>query len=247
VSDEIADEFLARYLVGVVRARHPGVMVDTTAWGDSNLAGFAAWLDRLNAPRAGVERFDQGDTNMSRQLERLRAGGADAIILAADTAEGAAIARGLATLGWAVPVVSHWGVSGGQFVQLAGTTNAEGVLTLQTFSFAGALSPKAQTVLRAYHARFGTRRVDEIEAPIGVAHGYDGLHLLARAIRQAGTLDGDNVRAALEHLAPYDGLIKRYAPAFTPDNHDPLTAEDCLMAVWQQGRLVPAQPARLTR
>jgi branched-chain amino acid transport system substrate-binding protein len=222
-------------------------MVDTTAWGDSNLAGFATWLDRLNARRAGVERFDQGDTNMSRQLERLRAAGADAIIMAADTAEGAAIVRGLATLAWKVPVVSHWGVSGGQFVQLAGTTNAEGVLTLQTFSFAGALSPKAQTVLRAYHARFGTRRVEEVQAPIGVAHGYDGLHLLARAIRQAGTVAGDDVRQALEHLAPYDGLIKRYAPAFTPDNHDPLTAEDCLMAVWQQGRLLPAQPARLTR
>ncbi len=63
---------------------------------------------------------------------------------------------------------------------------------------------------------------------------------MAMAIRKAGTAHGPALRDALEHLDPYDGLVKRYAPAFTPDNHDAFLADDYLMAVWRNGRLVPA-------
>ncbi|MBI3978220.1 MAG: ABC transporter substrate-binding protein [Chloroflexi bacterium] len=246
VSDEHADEFLVRYVLQVVGARRPAIIADTTAWGESNVAGLTDWLTRLGTAPAGVERFDQGDTNMSRRLGRLQAAGADVLLMVANAPEGAAIVRGLATLGWRPAVVSHWGISGGRFPEIAGVENADGVLTLQTYSFLGRQSPKGEAVLRAYHARFGTRRAEDILAPVGVAHGYDGVHLLARAVRQAGTADGPRVRDALERLAPHDGLVKQYAPAFTPEHHDALIAADYLMAVWQDGRLVPAPRPRLT-
>jgi branched-chain amino acid transport system substrate-binding protein len=153
--------------------------------------------------------------------------------------------RGLATLGWKTPVVSHWGISAGPFVELAGVDHAEGVLVLQTYSFFGPLPAKGKAVLQAYHQRFKTRRVEEIPAPVGVAHGYDGMHLLVRAIRQARTTEGPRIRDALEHLDEYQGLIKHYAPAFTPERHDALLAADYLMTVWQSGRLVPAPHPRL--
>ena len=245
VSDADADEFLVRYALEVVGARRPGIVADTTAWGDSNVAGLTAGLGRRGTTPAGVERFDQGETNLTRQLGRLRAAGADALLMVANAPEGAATVRGLRTLDWRVPVVSHWGISGGPFAELAGVENAEGVLTLQTFSFFGPRSPLAERVLRAYHDRFGTRHVEEVVAPVGVAHGYDGVQLLAAAIRQAGTTEGPAVRAALERLGPYEGLVKRYAPPFTPERHDALQVEDYLMAVWRDGRLVPAPRPRL--
>ncbi|MGH8057388.1 MAG: ABC transporter substrate-binding protein [Candidatus Entotheonellia bacterium] len=247
MSDEYTDEFLVRYALQVVGSRRPSIIADTTAWGDSNVAGLQDWLGRLGAAIAGVERFDQGDTNMSRQLERLRAAGADGLLLVANAPEGAAIVRSMVTLGWQVPVVSHSGVSVRRFAELAGVHNAEGVLTVQTYSFFGPLSPKEETVLRAYHARFGTRRIEEVGVPIAVASGYDGVQLLARAIRQAGTTAGAQVRAALEDLKPYEGLVKTYAPAFTPERHDALVAEDYLMAVWQGGYLLLAPQPRLRK
>lgn len=247
MSDEYTDEFLARYALEVVGSRRPSIMADTTAWGDSNVAGLLDWLGRLGAAVAGVERFDQGDTNMSRQLERLHAAGADGLLLVANAPEGAAIVRGLATLGWQVPVVSHSGTSVRRFAELAGVHNAEGVRTVQTYSFFGSLTPRGQAVLRAYHARFGTRHIEEISVPIAVASGYDGVLLLAQAIRQAGTTAGPQVRGALEHLRPVDGLIKRYAPAFTPERHDALLADDYLMALWQGGNLVLAPQPRLRK
>ena len=48
-------------------------------------------------------------------------------------------------------------------------------------------------------------------------------------------------------LLVYEGLVKRYAPAFTPERHDALLAQDYLMAVWQGSRLVPAPRPRLGR
>jgi hypothetical protein len=39
--------------------------------------------------------------------------------------------------------------------------------------------------------------------------------------------------------------MKRYAPAFTSERHDALLTEDYLMAIWQEGRLVPAPQPRL--
>lgn len=240
VSDAYASEFLARYAVDVLGARRPAVLADTSAWGAANAEGVTDWLERLATPSVALERFDQGDTDLTPQLTRVREVDPDLLLMVANAPEGAAIRRGMATLGWDVPVVSHWGITGGKFVELAGSENAEGVLVLQTFSFSGPLSPKAAAVRDAYHRRFGTREVEEITAPVGVAHGYDGVRLLAMAIRKAGTAHGPALRDALEHLDPYDGLVKRYAPAFTPDNHDAFLADDYLMAVWRNGRLVPA-------
>jgi branched-chain amino acid transport system substrate-binding protein len=243
--DEEAGEFLVRYSLEVVGARRPGIIADTTAWGDSNVASLTQWLERLGSTGAGVERYLQGDTNMNRRLSRLHEAGADALLMVSTPPDGAAIVRGLATLGWKTPVVSHWGISAGPFVELAGVDTVEGILMLQTFSFFGPLSAKGQAVLQAYHQRFKTRRVEEILAPVGVAHGYDGVHLLVRAIRSARTTAGPQVRDALERLDAYDGLIKNYEPAFTPERHDALLAADYLMTVWQSGRLVPAPRPRL--
>ncbi len=244
-SDVSADEFLARYAVEVLGARRVGVLADTSAWGTANVEGLTAALGRLGLAPAGVERFDQGDTNMLQQLGRLRAAEADALVMVANAPEGAAIVRGLATLGWRPLLVSHWGISGGVFVERGGVDNTDGVLTLQTYSFYGPQSPQGEALLAAYHARFGTRRTEEVLAPVGVVHGYDGVQLLAQAIRQAGTAEGPRVRATLEQLPPHQGVLKHYAPAFTPENHDALQAGDYLMTVWQGGRLVPAPRPRL--
>lgn len=244
--DRQADEFLIRYVHDVLGARRPGLLADTTAWGDSNVAGLVECAAELGDARPTVARFQRGDSDPTAALQRLRAEGVDALVMATNAPDGGAIARGLAALGWRVPLVSHWGIGAAEFVSVAGIDNAEGVLTLQTFSFHGPRSARAEALLQAYHARYGTRRVEEIAAPVGVAEGYDGVQLLARAIRQAGSSAGPRVRDALEQLEPYDGAVKRYAPAFSPERHDALQADDYLMAVWQRGQLVPAPRPRLT-
>ncbi len=83
-----------------------------------------------------------------------------------------------------------------------------------------------------------------------MAHAYDMLHLLALAIGRAGNTDRATLRQALERLPPHQGLIKRYAPAFTPARHEALGEEELLLARYRaDGALVPldAKPARARR
>ena len=80
---------------------------------------------------------------------------------------------------------------------------------------------------------------EDIFPPVGYANAYDAMHLLALAIEQAGSTDGDKIRVALENLKPYQGLIKTYKPAFTPQNHDALGYQDYVMVHYVGNEIKP--------
>jgi branched-chain amino acid transport system substrate-binding protein len=59
-------------------------------------------------------------------------------------------------------------------------------------------------------------------------------------VDQARSTRGEAVRQALERLAPFDGAVRRYAPAFTPERHDALGPQQVLFVrVERTGALVP--------
>jgi branched-chain amino acid transport system substrate-binding protein len=58
------------------------------------------------------------------------------------------------------------------------------------------------------------------------------VRLRARAVDRAGSTDHHAIRAALEHLPPFEGAVRRYRRPFAPDRHEALGAEDLFMAAW---------------
>jgi len=75
-----------------------------------------------------------------------------------------------------------------------------------------------------------------------VAHAYDAVHVLARAIRLARSTDRSAVRQALEQVPAYKGLVRDYAPAFTASRHEALDSTQLLMARYRDdGVLVPVR------
>ena len=84
-------------------------------------------------------------------------------------------------------MISHWGISGGRFVELGGPS-ASKVHFVQTYSFFGEQSPRGKHVLELLMKRYPQVKgpVDVI-APVGTANAYDAMHLLARAIQVAGS------------------------------------------------------------
>jgi branched-chain amino acid transport system substrate-binding protein len=90
--------------------------------------------------------------------------------------------------------------------------------------------------------QFGIERIEDIQSPVGVAHAYDMMHILARAIRLAGSADRVAVRNALEKVPVHEGLVRRYAPPFTPTRHEALGSAELLMARYRaDGVLVPTR------
>jgi branched-chain amino acid transport system substrate-binding protein len=113
---------------------------------------------------------------------------------------------------------------------------------IQTFSFVGANSPVARRVLAALKERYGVASPEKVQSPVGVAHAYDLTHLLALAIDKAGSTDRAKIRNALEHLGPYQGLVRRYEAPFTADRHDALSSTQVFFARYDdEGNLVPAE------
>ncbi len=238
--DALVDERLLRYAATVAKARHPGLMLINNPWGESNHKGLDAAAKAAGLSLAGAESFEVGDADMIPQLTRLKGAGADAIILVGNAAPAAVVIRSLDRMGWSVPVISHWGISGGRFTELAGPS-AEKVAFVQTYSFFKS-GPKGEQVLAALEKAYpAIKGPQDVIAPVGTANAYDAMHLLALAIAKAGSTDGPAIQAALEALPPYDGLIKRYAPAFTATNHDALGADDYIMVHFASGRIVPVE------
>ena len=159
--------------------------------------------------------------------------------------EGVVVVRAMAAAPQEVrlPIVSHWGITGGRFYKE--TREALPLVDLrflQTYSFIDPPFPaRANKIVDAYCRRFpGCYSAESIFSPVGTAHAYELVHLLRLALDKAGTTDRAAVRDALESLGPYQGLIRNYSPPFTPDRHDALTASDFSLARYStNGVIIP--------
>ena len=224
--------------------RRVGLLLSNTAWGRSNLAAADAHLRTPAGKGISVVRsswFSWADTSLVSKYLGMVDAGAQAIIVVAND-EAALLVREVAALPREkrVPLILHWGVSGGEFVEKAGSALHEvDVSVLQTFS-----PQRADPVMRARFLKAagaqGVHRFEDIRATVGAAHAYDAVHLLARAVAMAGSTDRSKVRSALERLPAWRGLVKNYAPAFTAANHEAFTRSDLqLMRFRADGMMVP--------
>lgn len=225
-----------------------GVLAPNTGWGRSGVAA----VDRATGPGmpvvAGVAWYNWGDKSLARPYVELLRKGAQAILFIANDAEGAVLLREVAAMpeNEQLPLIMHWGVTGGSLAHLAGGAISQLDLSVvQTFSFMTADPRRVARFLDGWQRLYGPVQPDAIAAPVGVAHAYDLTHILARAIDQAGSADRALVRAALEKSREYDGLVRRYAPPFTAADHDALKVENVFMAGFRaDGAIVPLPRGR---
>lgn len=241
--DVLVDVKLLDYASRRFGSKKPGLMLINNPWGESNQKGLVEAAQANTAVQiAGIEKFENADVDMVPQLTRLKEKGADSIILVVNAPPGAQVMKSRERMGWMVPVVSHWGISGGRFPELAGPTAGDAHF-IQTYSFFGKLNPAGERVLSALKAKYSAiKGPADIVAPVGTANAYDAMHLLALAIQQAESTDADKVREALESLkAPFEGLIKTYKAPFSASNHDALGPDDYIMVRYDGDKIVPAQ------
>jgi branched-chain amino acid transport system substrate-binding protein len=239
--DVLVDVKLLDYAKTKYGAKKAGLILVNNPWGESNEKGLIEAVKSMPGVEiAGVEKFETNDVDMVPQLTRLKDKGADVLILVGNAAPGAQVMKARERLSWKVPVVSHWGISGGRFPELTGPTAGEAHF-VQTYSFFGKQTPVGERVLAALKAKYpAIKGPGDIFAPIGTANAYDAMHLVALAIEQAKSTDGDAIRTALEDLkASHQGLIKTYNKPFAPDNHDALGAADYIMVHYDGDNVVP--------
>ncbi|MBI2462470.1 MAG: ABC transporter substrate-binding protein [Candidatus Rokubacteria bacterium] len=247
-NDTFIAEFLVDFVTKELGAKRVAIGYEDTGYGFGGRDDVTKALERRGMKPVAAVKFSRPDTDMTAQALVVKGGNADVIVLYSIAKADAMMIRSLDKVGVKIPVVCAWAASSPELWQFAGPL-AQGVFVMQTYSF---LDPKLDDLGRKAAADFlkkhGLKDVSEMVTPAFTAHAYDGMLLLAEAMKRARPSfdparlgeDRKKIRDALEaNLGPIRGLIKTYSPAFTKDNHDSIGPEDYIMTVWNEGKLIP--------
>ncbi len=241
-NDRDAVAYMGEYLLR--HHRSPAVLYENSVWGRGALERMKEISSARGRVLADAIVFNIAQQEFGNETERLKRSRADSLLLIANADEAIGILNTLDRQNVRLPIVSHWGITNNHFYEETEKALQQIDLHfLQTFSFHPPRSGKSALLARRYMQRHALSSPEAINAPAGVAQAYDLVHLLARAIEKAGSADRKAVRRALENLPPYEGAVRRYAPAFTPKRHDALMKEDYHLARFgTDGTIVPLRP-----
>jgi ABC-type branched-subunit amino acid transport system substrate-binding protein len=133
---------------------------------------------RVGHPVVIEERFLDGDTDFTTQLERIKKTSPDAILIWGNAKESALILQQIRAMGLKQPVYGSDRMVNPEFLRIAGPL-AEGIVTTCQYD-PTADNPQLKAFQASYLKRFGQ------EPDVFAAHAYDGMNIIIEAIRKAG-------------------------------------------------------------
>lgn len=237
--DDEVDKAIVQFARKTYDTKKPGLILVNNPWGESNEHGLKSAMKAAGTEPAGIEKFEGNDVDVVPQLSRLKQAGADTLFLVGNVGPASQVVKSLDRMGWAPPIVSHWGPAGGRFTELAGP-NARNVIFVQTYSFFGDLSPAGKKVMAALQAKYpDIKGPADITPAVGVANAYDTVLMIASAIQKAGKTDPTAIRDGFYAIDRVDGLIKTYEKPFTQTKHDALTEKDYIWTRFEDNHILP--------
>ncbi|PCK03627.1 MAG: hypothetical protein COA42_20370 [Alteromonadaceae bacterium] len=267
IDDTKAGYRIGQFALDGLNCKRPHLLLEDTPWGKSNQNTMnKALLTQLEG-EPPVTWFNWNTRpNAARIILRdVVETGADCILFVGNTLEGENFSKAMISFEEQkrLPIISHWGITGGGFHEQVDKVMRE-KLTLyfiQTcFSFfSSEPSEHTRDVLERVKRLFPSaiRTAEDIPAPPGFIHTYDLTRLIISALKDV-TLTGDvkKDRAALRHALerdhkPVQGLIKTYRQAFSPwtktnsDAHEALDLDDFCMAQYDNADRVLVMPNAL--
>ena len=233
-ADKIQAKMIADEAVDKQKFTKVAILADSTNYGQLGREDLEKVLADKKVTPVAVEKYNIKDVDMTAQLLKSKQGGAQAVLTYGIGPELAQIANGMEKLNWHVPIIGSWPLSMGNFIDNSGK-NGNGARMPQTFIQDGN-NPKRKAFIEAYQKAY---KVDRMPSAVSAAQGYDSILLLAAAIKQAGTTDGDKVRAALENLnTKVEGVVTTYDKPFTHDDHEAIKPAMVVMGEVKNGRVI---------
>ncbi|MBK8864089.1 MAG: ABC transporter substrate-binding protein [Betaproteobacteria bacterium] len=219
-------------------ARKLGLIAETTGYGQGGLKDMVEIAKLQGLEVAVAERMAVADTDVTSQLNKMKAAEVDTLVIWAQGTPTGQVMRSMEKVNYFPKVLSSWAADNITFYDAAGKALAEKPIFMRTM--VDAVTPKQKALFE--------RIKGQLAAPSAftfVVHGYDATQILAAALRQAGTTsDGAKIREALESLAaPIDGVKKTYVKPFSKSHHEALTAADFAFVKWADGKLVQVNDA----
>jgi branched-chain amino acid transport system substrate-binding protein len=158
-----------------------------------------------------VESFTRGDQNFTLQLTRIQQAAPDLLVVSAATNEAVPIIVQARSMGINATIFGGTSMNDPRIGQLAGPP-AIGIITYFPFD-----ARDSRPIVREFLAQLKAKNGET--APSGhTATAYDAVHLLADAIRRAGSTDRAAIRNALGATKGFEGVNGPYSYDGSGDN-----------------------------
>jgi branched-chain amino acid transport system substrate-binding protein len=230
------DNFQVETILGYAKSKGwdaIGLMNDTTGYGTSSKATADKIITSQGFKILATDTYNVGDTDMTSQLQKMKAAGVKQIVNFGLGPEDANLLISAQKIGYQVQFSGAWGWSDPLVPQLAGKDLAEGVVTVASFT------PDQSAAAADFHQKM-LRDYGEDPFPIAPAQAYDATRMLLMALSKSGP-DSAKLRDAIESLDGFKGVTAAPAKPFAADRHHSLEGKDMFAAVWKNGELVKAQ------
>ena len=243
LKDEWGVEAMMKRLSTKYKVRQACAILPNTAWGRSAEKVIQEKGGRNTAQFAVVRWYHWGDPSLKEHYKACVDSRTQGLLFVGNEKEGALLVKEMAAQAPAMrmPVVAHWGAVGGTLHEMVPEElSMVDIDFIQTFTFINNPRPRAVYLADWILKNHGLKSTHDIPSPVGAAHAYDTVHLLAQAIDRAQTTSPAKIRDALEKLPAFHGAVKHYSKPFTPQRHDALDKSQVLFVkLTPSGQLIP--------
>ncbi|ULL18469.1 hypothetical protein DVH26_30765 [Paenibacillus sp. H1-7] len=239
-------DITAKYALGFIKKHFNttkiAILHESGGYGNGALSAMTKALAAEGAKPVAVESFNLKDQDMTAQVAKAKAAGAEVIYLFGMGASNGYVLKAMEKAGWNVPVIGENGMVSKGIYEVGGALT-NGTYAIQTANFSGEQTrEQAKKFLDAFKTKFGHIPTTFASA----AQGFDGAMILFDAIKKTelkGDLakDREALKNTLEtNTGPYKGVIRDWDKVFTKENHDAVDVNSYLMNVWKDGVLIPS-------
>jgi branched-chain amino acid transport system substrate-binding protein len=243
LKDDWGVEAMMNRLASKYSVRQGCAILPNTAWGRS--------AEKVIREKSGpktiqfpmVRWYNWGDASLREHYKACLDSRTQGLLFVGNEKEGALLVKEIAEQAqpMRMPVVAHWGAVGGTLHELVGEELPKVRIDfIQTFTFINNQRPRADYLADWIMKNNAIKSRHDIPSPVGAAHAYDTVHLLAQAIDTAKTTAPEKIRDALEKLPAFHGAVRHYTKPFTPNRHDALDKSQVFFVkLTPLGHLIP--------
>jgi branched-chain amino acid transport system substrate-binding protein len=216
---------LISFMKTTLKTQKLAVLHDDQLYGTQGSMVSAAEAKTQDVAIVDDEPYAVTATDVTPQLQKTRASGADTILIFTAAPSAGIVVRQVRQFGITAHLVGTTGIVSDNFLRITGKdgdgVNADMDLD-RTYPNA-----EQKKLLLAYRAAYHTG------ANNFASFGWDAVHLVAFALKSAKSTDGTALAHALETMKPYRGTTGLYK--MTPTDHNGLTADDIHIVIDHNG------------
>ncbi len=201
-------------------------------FGQDGLVAIQTFAKHNGMTIVDTEPFAATATDLSAQVARARVRNPDVMVVWSTPPTASIAAKNIRQLGLTLPIVESHGIANRAFIQLAGPAANGVVFPSGKLLVAGQLPGEdpQKALLEKYARDF--EAANHYAANTFGGHAYDGIMLLADALRHVGP-DKEKIRDYLEHVRGFVGIGGVFT--MSPQNHNGLTTNDMVLVSIKNG------------